>query len=507
MREIRESRENLLAGEVARPGRPVALLIDDGHDDWVLPDEPFTAAGCRPVRSAGLREARASCANATPDLVFIPLTLGGKQVNAQLAECLSLDPAPVIVVVATNDQINAAAEAMRLGAYDCLFKPFSPGRLTRTIEAAVKKIKHAPQPDKRTTRTSRPAGLVTRPARAEATAHPPQEPAPPLSPQTVDGLNLSRRGFVASAAATRKALDRAVSIAASDAAVLISGEIGTGKSTFAGIVHDASPRAGGPMVTVSCATLTVRDFDNQVFGPQGALARAAGGTLYLDEIADLSGAVQSRLARIIESTPPARDGPGPRFVGSTVHAPNAALQNGLIRPELFYRLHVAPLALPPLRDREGDAALIAQVRLAQFSEVEGRGFTGFSQTALARISDYAWPGNLRELINVIQTIVLMNQGPLVTAELLPPEVRAGSRFARTASAEPSTGSAASAGAAPGRPDEFVGKTLAEIERMVIEATILAEDGSVPRAAKVLDVSPSTLYRKRDAWAKTLRDKL
>ena len=303
-------------------------------------------------------------------------------------------------------------------------------------------------------------------------------------------------------------LDRATMVARSEAAVFLSGEVGTGKTTFADIVHHASPRAHGALVTLSCATLTARDFESQIYGPQGALARAAEGTLYLDEVTDLSAEVQSRIARVIESCAADPGAAAPRFIGSTVHAPNAALQKGLIRPELYYRLHVAPLHLPPLRDREGDAALIAQVRLAAFSETEGRGFTGFTDTALAMISAYHWPGNLRELVNAIQTIVLMNQGPLVTPELLPPEVRAGLRTNRDTGAGRSDVDGmrvASPAHSDNTPDALVGKTLAEIERTVIEATIAAEDGSVPRAARVLDVSPSTLYRKREAWAKALDD--
>lgn len=504
-RQIRTSREDPFAGSGARTDKPVALLIDDGQDEWVLPEEPFSDAGCRPVRSAGLTQAQEDCDLSRPDLVFMPLTLGGKLSNIQLLDCLSHDPTPVVVVVASNDQINAAAEAMRLGAYDCLFKPFSRSRLTRTIEAAVKKIRQTAPAPKRATRAARP---LARPREPEATPAPQDRRVPAQPRRDGAGLNLARRGFVASSPPIQAVLDRATMVARSEAAVFLSGEVGTGKTTFADIVHHASPRAHGALVTLSCATLTARDFESQIYGPQGALARAAEGTLYLDEVTDLSAEVQSRIARVIESCAADPGAAAPRFIGSTVHAPNAALQKGLIRPELYYRLHVAPLHLPPLRDREGDAALIAQVRLAAFSETEGRGFTGFTDTALAMISAYHWPGNLRELVNAIQTIVLMNQGPLVTPELLPPEVRAGLRTNRDTGAGRSDVDGmrvASPAHSDNTPDALVGKTLAEIERTVIEATIAAEDGSVPRAARVLDVSPSTLYRKREAWAKALDD--
>ncbi len=504
-REIRKAQKDRFGQEPAEPDGPVVLLIGDGREDWILPEEVFEDAGCRLVRAEGISQAHETCALSAPDLVFMPLTLEGKLTNTQLLKCLARDPAPVVVVVASNDQINTAAEAMRLGAYDCLFKPFSRSRLMRTIEAAVKQLKRVPPPPKPTTRPSRPMATPHR-VDAAAPAHAAFEPAQAL--RGIDSLNLARRGFVASSPRMLSALEKAAIVAQSNATVFISGEVGSGKTTVAGIVHEVSPRGFQPLVTLSCASLTAQDFDSRVSGPQGAMARAAGGTLYLDEIADLPADVQPKVVRLIEGAETGTTGPGARIIVSTGHDPNTALRSGRIRPELYYRLHVAPIDLPPLRDREGDPALIARVRLAEFSEAEGRSFKGFSDTALAMISQYDWPGNLRELINVIHTVVLMNQGPLVTPDLLPPEVRAGLR-----PGEPTPGATAAAArthretlpAADIGPDSLVGKTLAEIERAVIEATIRAEGGSVPRAARVLDVSPSTLYRKRETWAKPVKE--
>lgn len=502
-REIREMRTNRVGRGPAGGEGPVALLISGGRDDWMLPDEAFEEAGCRLIRVEDISQASEACKRTAPDLVFMPLTLDGRLTSGQLSKCLAKDPPPVVVVVASNDQINTAAEAMRLGAYDCLFKPFSRSRLLRTIKAAVRQLDHVPPPPKPPTRASRPM------------AAPPPAPAPAPSPGAVEpagtgsgiaGLNLARRGFVASSRRMRSALEKAASIAQSDATVFLSGEVGTGKTTFAEIIHEISPRALHPMVTLNCATLTAADFEGLMSGPDGVLARAAGGTLYLDEIADIPAEVQPRFARLIETRESDSAGPDVRIVVSTSHDPASARRSGRIRPDLFYRLHVAPIALPPLRERGDDPALIARVRLAAFCEAEGRSFTGFSESAMAMIAQYDWPGNLRELISVVRTVVLMNQGPLVTPEHLPAEMRAGLRPA--ASPDP-TGSTHAPGTAPpataGMPDDLVGKTLAEIERAVIEATVRAEGGSVPRAARVLDVSPSTLYRKREAWAKARRD--
>gem|GEM_PF-297774 len=504
-REIREAQKNRFDGEPMSSGRPVVLLVGDGREDWMLPEEAFEDAGCRLMRAEGFSQARKTCALSAPDVVFMPLTLEGKLTSTQLLKCLSHDPAPVVVVVASNDQINTAAEAMRLGAYDCLFKPFSRSRLLRTIEAAVKQLKRVPPPPKPTTRPSRPMATPHR-ADPAAPAHAAMDPR--QAGRGIDSLNLARRGFVASSPRMLAVLDKAAIVAQSNATVFISGEVGTGKTTIAGIVHEVSPRAFQPLVTLSCATLTAQEFESRISGPHGALAPADGGTLYLDEIADLPAEVQPKVVRLIEDAETGATGPGARIIVSTGHDPNTALRSGLIRPELYYRLHVAPIDLPPLRDREGDAALIARVRLAEFAEAEGRSFKGFSDTALAMISGYDWPGNLRELINVIHTVVLMNQGPLVTPDLLPPEVRAGLRPAEATpgvTARPARAQSTPSPAADTRPETLIGKTLAEIERAVIEATIHAEGGSVPRAARVLDVSPSTLYRKREAWAKAIKE--
>ncbi len=498
--EFRDTGARRPGRESGGSGQPVALAIGDGREDWMLPEDAFLGAGCRLERAEGFAEAEESCALSKPDLVFMPLTLDGKLTTDQLRRCLSHQPRPVVVVVASNDQINTAAEAMRLGAYDCLFKPFSRSRLERTIEEAVKQLREAPPPPKPTTRASRPMSPRRRDAPV-AKEH--QISGPAQARSGIDGLSLARRGFVASSPRMQSVLEQAAAVATSDAPVFISGEVGTGKTTLAGILHELSPRARQPLVTLTCAILTAAEFEDRVSGPHGALARAAGGTLYFDEVVDLPADVQPKVLRLIERAETGASSLGVRVIASTSHEPNAALKAGLIRPDLYYRLHVAPISLPPLRARDGDPALIARVRLAEFSEIEERGFVGYSDTALAMISGYDWPGNLRELINVVWTVVLMNQGPLVTPDLLPAEVRAGLRTSATGlgrNPAPAVAPPAATGADT-RPEALVGKTLAEIERAVIEATIRAEGGSVPRAARVLDVSPSTLYRKREAWTK------
>ena len=479
-----------------------ALVVGDGQDGWMLPDEPFHAAGCTVVRADGFEEAAGKCAEAPPEIVFMPLTLDGKPTMLQLRRCLSGRPAPVAVVIASNEQINAAAEAMRDGAFDCLFKPFSQARLARTIEGAIRQLRQTPPGAAPTLRQSHaPASdHAPGPRSAAAARH-------DLAARHLQELHLDRRGFVAASPQMQAVLSQAVAVARSEATVFITGEVGTGKTTLARIVHDLSLRAAAPFVTLDCGAMTTESFDTVVAGPEGTFARARGGTLFLDEIGDLAPEVQPMLLRLLEKGPSGRLPGNVRIIASTGRDLRPAMRERQLRADLFYRLHVAPLALPPLRAREGDLALIARSRLAAISEAEGRGFVGFSDLAMSRLAGYHWPGNLRELINAIWTIVLMNEGPLVTPDLLPAEIRdlprggpakgGGSRrHVHEARVAPVEGQMQRGGL-----DAVVGRTLADIEKAVIEATIRAEGGSVPRAARVLDVSPSTLYRKRETWAK------
>lgn len=472
-------------GAAANPlGGGVAALVASGPDDtWLLPDDPFVNAGCRVLRAASQQELEKLCARHAPKLVFLPLVVAGEASLANLRRCLEKQPAPVVVVIATNDQINAAAEAMRIGAFDCLFKPFSPARLGSTIKAALKTV---PRPEAPVAVAGGAAGArAAWPGATGSVAEPGAQAAAGLA------------GLIAASPQMRAVTDRLAALAPSAVPMFVTGEVGTGKSLVARQIHDLSARAGHPFVRLDCAALSPGSIEEELFGPAGPVHAAAGGTLFLDEICELDPKVQSRLLRLIESH--ATAGPAGeadiRLIATTRHDPRAAIRDGRLRAELYYRLHVAPLALPPLRARTGDAVLIARSKLRDYAEAEGRHFTGFSDAALEIIAAYPWPGNVRELLNLIWTIVLMHQGPLVTPDMLPAELSlAGPAVGPGTEGLPRAALAEGTGA-----EALVGLPLGEIERQVIEATIRAEGGSVPRAARVLGVSPSTLYRKREAW--------
>jgi DNA-binding NtrC family response regulator len=460
------------SGERNAPVRISALLVSSADDPHWLPEGPFIEAGIGILRATGGDAALQVNARSRPDLVFLPVAVDGQSAKPLLDTMLAVRPQPVAVVIATNDQINAAAEAMRAGAFDCLFRPFSTHRLAKTLEAAVATLPAGRGPDAAPESVAITAGA---PYRARASVRRAQE-----------GESDS---VIAVSPEMRAVLDHVDVVARSEAPVFLMGELGTGKDLVAHRLHGQSRRADGPFVTVDCATLKPRRIEDVLTGPDGVLARAAGGTLYFDELCELDPQVQPFVLQMIEaSAPSARPGTaGPRFIAATGQDPHMAIRYGRLRSDLFYRLHVAPVLLPPLRLRRADIAPIARTKLAEFARAEARTFTGFSEDALALLERYAWPGNVRELLNVVWSVVVMHEGPQVTADQLPPEI---TRPAPRAAAIGQQGV-----------EDLVGRTLEEIEQAVIEATIHAEGGSVPRAARVLDVSPSTLYRKREAWAK------
>ncbi len=456
----------------------VALVVSNPDDAWQMPDDPFIEAGCKVVRASDLEDASEKCHLFGPELLFVPLTVRGQPITQQLEQCMASSAAPVVVVVASNDQINAAAEAMRAGAYDCLFRPFSNARLTKAIANAMKAL-----PDRASLMAERSG---------HAPARKPSAPASSLTPTPREDT-----GLLAVSPQMRNMIERATTIARSEAPVFIKGEIGTGKCELARFIHSHSPRSAAPWIEIDCVTLTREQFERDVLGDE-ATTRAAGGTLYFDEICEMKSDVQPLLLNLIDRNAQPSQVPAHRFIASTRHDPREAIREGRLRADLFYRLHVAPIAVPSLRERKGDIAHIARTKLAQFSAAEGRRFTGIDDDALALLEAHHWPGNVRELLNVLWTAVLLHDGPRLTAANLPPEIISPHQpFASPSSPLAYAGTSSET-------SSLIGHTLAEIEQTIIEATIEAQGGSVPRAARVLDVSPSTIYRKREAWERKMQ---
>lgn len=441
-----------------------ALVVSGSIDAYPLPEMPFHQAGLLPARAKGLENAIVRFEKLHPLVVVMPLAVDGMPSAPFLQRVLARRPAPVVVVIASNDQINAAAEAMRLGAHECLFRPFSPDRLSKVLESAVLAL--PPSARLAEIPVQRPTAHAI-----SSTAPPPNERGEP------SGLLTASDNMLA-------LLDQVDALARSDAPVFITGEVGSGKNLIAHRLHHHAPRARFPFVTVECALLTPDNADERF---SEDCERAKGGTLFLNEVSRLSPEVQAIvLTRIAEATESGSPTHAPRIVSATSRDPLAHGDGIRLRPDLFYRLHVVPIEIPPLRDRPNDVDLIARAKLADFARAGQSNVTSVSASAMACLKAHDWPGNVRELVNVIWSAVAMHDGPELLPEHLPPEIARASRRATLS---------------PMGLGSLIGQPLAEIERAVIEATIRAEGGSIPLAARVLDVAPSTIYRKREAWAK------
>ena len=295
---------------------------------------------------------------------------------------------------------------------------------------------------------------------------------------------------------------------ASKATIFITGESGTGKEVCAEAIHQKSPRRDAPFVAINCAAIPKELMESEIFGHvkgaftgaigdrEGAAARADGGTLFLDEVCEMPLDLQVKLLRFVQLGSFMKVGGTEmrqvdvRFICATNRDPLHEVEAGHFREDLYYRLHVIPLHMPPLRDRERDVLDLANHFLASFAAEEGKAFQGFAPDVEALLMTYDWPGNVRQLQNVLRNIVVLNEGAVVERDMLPDLLLRSAPTVtvhRQPAGQPHTDT-------PGgiRP-------LAVVEREAIEAAVQAAGGNIPRAAALLEVSPSTIYRKLSRW--------
>jgi DNA-binding NtrC family response regulator len=384
------------------------------------------------------------------------------------------DPDIRAIVITAHGSVNRAVEAMRSGAHDFLVKPFDEARLLRAVEASMV-----------------------------------ANGAPKSAARAGSGLD----GFVGDSPAMRAIYAVVRDVARSSATVFVTGESGTGKEVCAQAIHAQSRRRSGPFVPLNCGAIPRDLLESEVFGhvkgsftgaisdKAGAAAAADGGTLFLDEICEMDIDLQSKLLRFLQTstiqpvgavTPRKVD---VRIVCATNRDPEAEVAAGRFRSDLFYRLFVVPVHLPPLRERGRDVLTIAQQLLADYAREESKRFSRLSPKVEDAFLRYPWPGNIRELQNVLRQIVVLKDGEEVTVEMLPDRMMDGAAQAVQGTAIPTGPSYGDALRA------LVGTSLTRLERDFIEATIERCDGSIPRASRLLEVSPSTLYRKRESWTK------
>jgi two-component system repressor protein LuxO len=412
-----------------------------------------------------------------------------------------------IIVLTAHGSVNHAVQAMREGAVDFIVKPFARTRLSVTLRNALEKQALASE---------------LREVKAQ--------------------LNRDRFfGFIGASPVMQAVYRTIESVAASRANVFLTGESGTGKELAADAVHRASPRRAGPFIALNCGAIPRDLLESELFGHVkgaftgatenrvGAARQADGGTLFLDEIGELPLNMQVKLLRFVQTGTLQPVGGSRtekvdvRIVSATNRDPWVEVEAGRFREDLYYRLYVVPVELPALRDRGADVLLLARHFLRVFSAEEGRRFVGLLPDAEHALLGYSWPGNVRQLQNVLRNIVVLNDGDRVPRGMLPPMLlrQVGERNTPAAdppaletpadrvepaarSAEPTDGGrlspswAAEPASWTATPSQ-VFRPLAEVERAHILAALQHTSQDVPRAASLLGINPSTIYRRLQAW--------
>jgi two-component system, repressor protein LuxO len=392
------------------------------------------------------------------------------------------DELPVIVVTA-DGSINRAIDAMRLGAFDFLIKPVATARLLNTIKSALQS-RHNERP---------------RPVKSK--------------PDDKSGY----MGFVGTSEPMRQLYRQIAKVAPSRATVLISGESGTGKELCAEALHNASTRAPHPMVAINCGAIPENLLESQLFGhvkgsftgaitdQVGAAQMAHHGTLFLDEICELELHLQVKLLRFIQTgcvqrvgSPKAQE-VDVRIICATNRDPAEEVKAGRMREDLYYRLSVIPIEMPPLRVRGDDIVLLANSFLQRFANEESRRFEPLNRERCTELMAYDWPGNVRELQNIMRRAAVIEDGPHLDRPLITPPNAAWQWKKEGANILPfnAWGNSFPASASSGYDSDHL--TLEEIERTAIDRAIACANGSLPIAARKLGISPSTLYRKRERW--------
>ncbi len=469
-----------------------ALLVEDTPSMAMLYRKLLERDGFSVVAAGTAEAGRAAIESGEYDVLLLDLTLPDGSGLDLLELSGRVAPDTPAVVITADGSINSAVEAMRLGAFDFMVKPFSE---TAFVSAA----RNAAQTRKK-----------KEPSKEQA------------KPETVTGF----QGFVGTGAEMNTVYERIRRLGSSTATVFITGESGTGKEVCAQAIHSVSNRANKPFIALNCGAIPSELMESEVFGhlkgsftgaiadKSGAARAANGGTLFLDEICEMDLNLQTKLLRFLQTssvTPVGATRPVPvdvRIVCATNRDPVAEVRAGRFREDLFFRLHVVPVHLPPLRERGADIMLLARHFLKTFAKNEGKALRDFDTVATARLLEMRWPGNVRQLENLIRMIAAVYDGDLVTHHMFPPEIETGpaaTAFAVPAETASQEGNTVAASTLEGRVSMLIGEELAIVERILIEATIESCGGSIPKAARILNVSPSTIYRKKDNW--TRNDKI
>ncbi|MCK6480784.1 MAG: sigma-54 dependent transcriptional regulator [Planctomycetes bacterium] len=445
--------------------RVKVLVVDDeeGHAEAMA--ETLSSLGSEVSFATTGAEGLRRIAEEDPDLVLTDLVLGDASGMDVLRAARAGRPDREVIVISGRGGIESAVEAMKAGAATYLRKPLRVEEVREVVRKVVEK-------------------------------------------QALGRTNVELRrrleerfgfqGIVGTSPAMQRVFEVLRNVASTSATVLILGESGTGKELVAQALHHNSRRASGPFLAINCAALSEGVLESELFGHEkgsftgamrthrGKFEAADGGTLFLDEVGDMPLDLQAKLLRVIEARQLYRVGSNTpvkvdvRLVAATHRDLRALVKEGRFREDLFFRLNVVSIPLPPLRERRDDIPVLATAFLREFRETHGKDVEGFSPAVLDALRAHPWPGNVRELRNAVESMVVVARGRLLDADSLPPGIGPG---------------APAAPPGPTPATALAGMTLAQAEEVLVRGALEAEAGNRERAARALGISERTLYRK------------
>ncbi len=454
-----------LVGDAA-PDALRALVADDERNIRKTLGLCLESFGCRAVLASNAREALEALERHAIDLAFVDLRFGEANGLDVLGQLLATRPRLPIVIVTAYASVDSAVEAMRRGAVDYLPKPFTPAQIQLVVDRQRAQL-----------------ALTRQVASLEAQLK----------------AEVPEAGLTTASPAQRAVLDIVTRAATSDAPILLRGENGTGKGVLARTIHAQSRRREHPFATVSCPTLTEELLTSELFGhargaftgavrdQPGRVESAERGTLFLDEIGEIPPSLQAKLLRFVQERNFERVGESRtrhadvRLIAATNRDLDADVAAGRFREDLLYRLNVVEIRVPALRERPEDLLPMARRFLAFFAAAAGRKVPVLAPDAELALTSHSWPGNLRELRNAMERIIILWPGERVPAEALPGRIAGRSHAA-----------AAVIGA---------DLTLEMLEREHI-ARMVGRTATREEAARILGVDPSTLWRKLRRWEET-----
>jgi len=442
------------------------LVVDDDHAHRTMLKTLLSGWGYS-VAAAGDGDEAVALVHERPfDLILMDIRMAKVSGLAALAEIKAFNPAIPVVIMTAYASVETAKEALKKGAYDYLTKPLDFDELRLIMERAMEH-RHLKEENRRLRESL--------------------------------GIRFDLRSLIGRSRAMTALLETVAQVAPSEATVMITGESGTGKEMIAGAIHYNSLRRDGPFVKINCAAITETLLESELFGhekgsftgadrrKEGKFRQAEGGSIFLDEVSEMSLGMQVKLLRVLQERELTRVG-GDEVIRVNVRVIAATNRNllqdiaaGRFREDLYYRLNVVTLQLPPLRERREDIPLLAQHFLDHFTEINRKAIKGFTPQAMDRLLRYDWPGNVRELMNAVERGVVLSRSERLDETDLP----------LLAADEDSSGRMLMP--LPGE------ASLGEMEKATILKTLEAAEGNKSEAARRLGITRRTLHQKLKKW--------